>query len=46
MKQLLKKSRSKYLFALGFIAISIEFISKKGITYPTECIPINNKEMT
>ena len=46
IKQLLKKSRSKYLFALGLIAISIGFISKKVITYPTEFTPINNMEMT
>ena len=46
MKQLLTKSRSKYLFALGLIAISIGFISKKVITYPTECTPINNMDMT
>ena len=46
MKQLLSKSSSKYLFALGLIAISIGFISKKVIIYPTECKPINNVEMT
>ena len=46
MKQLLTKSRSKYLFALGLIAISIGLISKKVITYPRECTPINKVEMT
>lgn len=46
MKQLLTNSRSKYLFALGLIAILTGFISKKVITSPTECAPINNKEMT
>ncbi len=46
MKQFLTQSRSKYLFALGLIAISIGLISKKVITYPTECKPINNVEMT
>jgi len=46
MKQLFKKSRSKYLFTLVLIAISIGLISKKVITYPTECRPIKNMEMT
>ena len=46
MKQLLTNSRSKYLFALGLIAIFIGFISKKVNTSPTECAPINNMEMT
>ena len=46
MKQLLTNSRSKYLFTLGLIAILIGLTSKKVITYPTECAPINNREMT
>jgi len=45
MKQFLNSSRSKYLFALGLLAIFIGLISKKVITYPTECAPSNNKEI-
>ena len=46
MKQLLASSRSKYLFALMVIAIFIGVISRKVTTYPIECVPINNQEMT
>ena len=46
MKQLLVNSRSKYLFVLGVIAILIGFLSKKVITFPIKCAPINNQEIT
>ena len=46
MKQLLASSRSKYLFALILLAISIGIITKKVNTYPIECVPINNQQMT
>ena len=46
MKQLLASSRSKYLFSLILLAIFIGVISRKVTTYPIECVPINNKEMT
>ena len=45
MKNLLANTRSKYLFALGVLAIGIGVVSKKVISYPTECSPIN-KEIT
>ena len=46
MKNLLTNTRSKYLFVLGILAIVIAVISKKVISYPTECSPINNQELT
>ena len=46
MKNLLASTRSKYLFVLGILAISIGVISKKVISYPTECSPISNQEIT
>jgi len=46
MKNLLKTTRSKYLFFLGVLAIGIGVISKKVISYPTECSPMNNQEIT
>jgi len=46
MRNLLASSRSKYLFILGIIAIGIGVISKKVISYPKECSPINNQEIT
>ena len=46
MKNLLKTTRSKYLFLLGVLAIGIGVLSKKVISYPTECSPINNQEIT
>ena len=45
MKDLLISKRSKYLFALGVLAIGIGVVSKKVISYPTECSP-NNEEIT
>ena len=41
MKNPLKNKRSKYLFALGILAIGIGIASKKVISYPTECVPTN-----
>ena len=46
MKNLLSSARSKYLIILGLLAISIGVISKKVISYPTECSPKNNQEIT
>ena len=46
MKNPLASTRSKYLFILGLLAIGIGVISKKVISYPTECSPINNQELT
>ena len=46
MKNLRASTRSKYLFVLGILAISIGVISKKVISYPTECSPMNNQEIT
>ena len=46
MKNLLSINRSKYLFGLGILAIGIGVISKKVISYPTECSPTNNQEIT
>ena len=45
MKNLLATTRSKYLFALGILAIGIGVASKKVISYPTECSP-TYKEIT
>ena len=44
MKNLLVSTRSKYLFALGVLAISIGVVSKKVISYPTECSPTNQEQ--
>ena len=46
MKNPLASTRSKYLFVLSILAISIGVISKKVISYPTECAPMNNQEIT
>ena len=46
MKNLLASTRSKYLFVLGVLAIVIGVISKKVISYPVDCSPINNQEIT
>ena len=46
MKNLLESTRSKYLFVLGLLAIGIGVASKKVISYPTECSPMNNQEIT
>ena len=46
MKNLLASSRLKYLFLLGILATSIGVISSKVISYPTECSPMNNQEIT
>ena len=46
MKNLFYNTRSKYLFALGLLAISIGVIFKKVISYPTECTPMRNQELT
>ena len=46
MKNLFARTRSKYLFVLGVLAIGIGVISKKVISYPTECSPVNNQEIT
>tara|TARA_B100000212_G_scaffold323214_1_gene283112 strand:+ start:1363 stop:1518 length:156 start_codon:yes stop_codon:yes gene_type:complete len=46
MKNPLASTRSKYLFILGLLAIGIGVISKKIISYPAECSPINNQELT
>tara|TARA_B100000212_G_scaffold182930_1_gene137717 strand:+ start:367 stop:528 length:162 start_codon:yes stop_codon:yes gene_type:complete len=45
MKNLLANSRSKYLCTLAVLAIAIGVVSKKVISYPTECSP-NNQEIT
>ena len=46
MKNLLASTRSKYLFILGILAIGIGIASKKVISYPTECSPMNNQDIT
>ena len=46
MKNLLVGTRSKYLFVLGVLAIGIGVISKKVISYPTECSRVNREEIT
>ena len=46
MKNLQESTRSKYLFVLGLLAIGIGVASKKVISYPTECSPMNNQEIT
>ena len=46
MKNPLASTRAQYLFVLGILAIGIGVISKKVISYPTECSPINNQEIT
>ena len=46
MKNLLASTRTKYLFILGVLAIGIGVASKKVISYPTECSPMNNQEIT
>ena len=46
MKNLLASTRSKYLLALGVFAIGAGVVSKKVISYPTECSPMKNQEIT
>ena len=46
MKNLSASSRSKYLLALGVFAIGVGVASKKVISYPTECSPMKNQEIT
>ena len=46
MKNLIISSRSKYLFALCVLAIVIGILSKKLISYPNKCSPMNNQEIT
>jgi len=46
MKNLLASSRSRYLLALGVFAIGAGVVSKKVISYPTECSPMKNQEIT
>ena len=43
MKNPLTSTRTKYLFALGVLAIGIGVASKKVIRYPTECPPTNQE---
>tara|TARA_Y100001978_G_scaffold187631_1_gene188398 strand:- start:147 stop:299 length:153 start_codon:yes stop_codon:yes gene_type:complete len=43
MKNLLASKRSKYLFALGVLAIGIGIVSKKVISYPAECLPTSQE---
>ena len=46
MKNSLPTARSKYLFLISVLAIGIGVISKKVISYPTDCSPMNNQEIT
>ena len=46
MKNLQAITRSKYIFVLGLLAIGIGVISKKVISYPIKCSPVNNQEIT
>jgi len=46
MKNRLTNSRSKYLFALGVLAIIIGAISYKFISYPTGGCKKGNQELT
>jgi len=43
MKNLLASTRSKFLFALGLLAIGIGVASRKVISYPTECSPASQE---
>ena len=46
MKKFLANTRSKYLLFIGVLAVGIGLISKRVISYPTECSPMNNREIT
>ena len=46
MKNSLSTARLKYLFLLGVLSVGIGLISKKVISYPTDCSPMNNQEIT
>ena len=46
MKNLLESTRSKYLFALGVLAIGIGVASKKVISYPSGGCMKSNQELT
>tara|TARA_B100000700_G_C14257453_1_gene495483 strand:- start:91 stop:240 length:150 start_codon:yes stop_codon:yes gene_type:complete len=39
MNSLFSKERSKWLFAIGVIAISAGFTAKNVISYPSGCLP-------
>ena len=43
MKKLLPTTRSSCLFALAILAIGIGLLSKKVISFPTECSTINKQ---
>tara|TARA_Y100001978_G_scaffold171590_1_gene161452 strand:- start:33 stop:200 length:168 start_codon:yes stop_codon:yes gene_type:complete len=46
MKNHLASLRAKYLIFISLLAIGIGILSKKVISYPTECSPINKQEIT
>ena len=46
MKKILASYRSKNIFALAVIAIFIGIVSKKVISFPTECSPMKNSDLT
>ena len=46
MKYLITSKRSKALFGIGIVAISIGLISKKVINYPTEGCMKGTQEIT
>ena len=46
MKHLLTSKRSRALFGIGIVAISIGLISKKVINYPTEGCMKDTQEIT
>ena len=46
MKYLIKSKRSRALFGIGIVAISIGLISKKVINYPAEGCMKGTQEIT
>jgi len=46
MKYVISRKRSRALFGIGIVAISIGLISKKGINYPTGGCMKGTQEIT
>jgi len=46
MKNPFRTARSRYIFALVVLAVGIGVISQKLISFPKECSPIKNQEIT
>ena len=46
MKNFLASDRSKWIFLIALISIGAGFSAKNVISYPSECVPIKDLEVT